>query len=52
MLTLKGGFNVSIFLCIVIKQVFQEQNYETKDDGVGTTYSYNIKGQVAEEKYA
>ncbi|WP_253198410.1 RHS repeat domain-containing protein [Clostridium gasigenes] len=36
----------------IIKQVLPEQYDETKDDGVGTTYVYNLKGQVVEVKNA
>ena len=36
----------------IIKQVLPEQYDETKDDGVGTTYSYNLKGKVIEVKNA
>ncbi|BCZ45186.1 hypothetical protein psyc5s11_12530 [Clostridium gelidum] len=36
----------------IIKQVLPEQYDETRDDGVGTTYAYNLKGQVIEVKNA
>nr|WP_241395739.1 RHS repeat-associated core domain-containing protein [Clostridium beijerinckii] len=36
----------------IIKQVLPEQYDEITDDGVGTTYSYNSKGQVVEVKNA
>ncbi|NRT79266.1 RHS repeat-associated core domain-containing protein [Clostridium beijerinckii] len=36
----------------IIKQVLPEQYDEVKDNGVGTTYSYNLKGQVVEVKNA
>lgn len=36
----------------IIKQVLPEQYDETLDDGLGTTYSYNLKGQVVEVKNA
>ncbi|NFL87633.1 RHS repeat-associated core domain-containing protein [Clostridium botulinum] len=36
----------------IIKQVLPKQYDETKDNGVGTTYKYNIKGQVVEVKNA
>ncbi|WP_315069728.1 RHS repeat-associated core domain-containing protein [uncultured Clostridium sp.] len=36
----------------IIKQVLPEQYDEVKDDGVGTTYIYNLKGQVVEVKNA
>nr|WP_246517023.1 RHS repeat-associated core domain-containing protein [Clostridium aciditolerans] len=36
----------------IIKQVLPEQYNETEDNGVGTTYSYNLKGQVIEVKNA
>jgi RHS repeat-associated protein len=36
----------------IIKQVLPEQYDEAKDDGVGTTYTYNLKGQVVEVKNA
>jgi|GEM_PF-351203 len=36
----------------IIKQVLPEQYDEAKYDGVGTTYSYNLKGQVIEVKNA
>ncbi len=36
----------------IVKQVLPEQYDEFKDDGVGTTYSYNLKGQVIEVKNA
>ncbi|SDP16473.1 RHS repeat-associated core domain-containing protein [Clostridium gasigenes] len=36
----------------IIKQVLPEQYDETKDNGVGTTYVYNLKGQVVEVKNA
>ncbi|MFT8349924.1 DUF6531 domain-containing protein, partial [Clostridium saccharoperbutylacetonicum] len=36
----------------IVKQVLPEQYDETKDDGVGTTYTYNLKGQVIEVKNA
>lgn len=36
----------------IIKQVLPEQYNEGKDDGVGTTYTYNLKGQVVEVKNA
>ncbi|OOM76177.1 putative deoxyribonuclease RhsC [Clostridium puniceum] len=36
----------------IIKQVLPEQYDNKKDDGVGTTYSYNLKGQVVEVKNA
>ncbi|MHC1686048.1 MAG: RHS repeat-associated core domain-containing protein [Clostridiaceae bacterium] len=34
----------------IIKQVLPEQYDEAKDDGLGTTYVYNLKGQVVEVK--
>nr|WP_297417324.1 hypothetical protein [Clostridium sp.] len=36
----------------IIKQVLPEQYDEGADDGVGTTYTYNVKGQVVEVKNA
>ncbi|NFA44216.1 hypothetical protein EXM65_17010 [Clostridium botulinum] len=36
----------------IIKQVLPEQYDSEKDNGVGTTYKYNIKGQVVEVKNA
>ncbi|WP_077867543.1 pre-toxin TG domain-containing protein, partial [Clostridium saccharobutylicum] len=36
----------------IIKQVLPEQYDEARDNGVGTTYAYNIKGQVVEVKNA
>ncbi len=36
----------------IIKQVLPEQYDNEKDNGVGTTYKYNIKGQVVEVKNA
>ncbi|OOM11653.1 RHS repeat-associated core domain-containing protein [Clostridium saccharobutylicum] len=36
----------------IIKQVLPEQYDKGADDGVGTTYAYNIKGQVVEVKNA
>ncbi|OOM11719.1 hypothetical protein [Clostridium saccharobutylicum] len=36
----------------IIKQVLPEQYDESADNGVGTTYSYNLKGQVVEVKNA
>ncbi|AGX41800.1 wall-associated protein WapA [Clostridium saccharobutylicum DSM 13864] len=36
----------------IIKQVLPEQYDEGADDGVGTTYFYNLKGQVIEVKNA
>ncbi|MCI1477821.1 MAG: DUF6531 domain-containing protein [Clostridium beijerinckii] len=36
----------------IIKQVLPEQYDNEKDNGVGTTYSYNLKGQVIEVKNA
>lgn len=36
----------------IIKQVLPEQYDEARDDGAGTTYIYNLKGQVVEVKNA
>ncbi|WP_353846054.1 hypothetical protein [Clostridium sp. ZBS15] len=36
----------------IIKQVLPEQYKQEQDNGVGTTYSYNLKGQVVEVKNA
>lgn len=36
----------------IIKQVLPEQYDEANDNGVGTTYTYNLKGQVIEVKNA
>ncbi|MCB2343289.1 AHH domain-containing protein [Clostridium estertheticum] len=36
----------------IIKQILPEQYDETTDDGLGTTYGYNLKGQVIQVKNA
>ena len=36
----------------IIKQVLPEQYDESKDDGAGTVYSYNVQGKVIEVKNA
>ncbi|WP_308167969.1 DUF6531 domain-containing protein [Clostridium estertheticum] len=36
----------------IIKQILPEQYDETTDDGLGTTYVYNLKGQVIQVKNA